>query len=192
MPDVVKLMEEAKADKAKEAASKSLVEIITEKAQTSPNAIVDAVPPYGPETPIPGFEKLTIGRAHLYEITWGMIRLLSEVASKYFMPHIISTSVGPMIVRGLTRLEWSELQNRILRETQERIQGHISQNSDVKAAELDVEMRNEEMLACAGTLYPEVNKATIRELPTGVVSQLAEAVLVASGHNANPLPPLKL
>ena len=196
--DVVKsAMAEAKVEIAESAtvvstAPETFEQYVTRMIATCPEKEIAPTDEFGEELRLPGFEVITVGIAAVYGMKWGTIAVCHEWREKAFQPHIVPTSVGLHFVRGFSRREWSSLQKKILEHTKDRIQKHSEENSDPRWAETEIQQHTEEMIVVAGCCDPKYTPETIRQIPTGVVSNLANCIMVASGHEAQPLPPLSL
>lgn len=142
--------------------------------------------------PIPGFTDLTLGLAQVYGLKWGMIAVLLDLKKKAYEPHIVSTQVGPHVIRGFSRREWAQIQQAIMSEAKDRATKHNEEKSDPEWAKEDLKMHGEELIVRKGCVAPEYDAAGIRQVPTGVVTLLADSIMQASGHDPQPLPPLPL
>ena len=164
---------------------------VAEQIEKTPDELVSNGP-YPETTKLPGFKEITLGLAGVYGIKWGMVRVLQDSKEKYFEAHIVDTPMGPHVVRGFSRREWSSIQRRMIEDAKNRLQAHTTEDSDPRWAEADVQMRGEELIVVAGAVMPDYNGETVRSLPTGVVTRLADAVMRASGHEQQSLNPMPL
>jgi hypothetical protein len=170
----------------------SIEAYVQDKVTSSPGELIVVTEHFGENTVVPGFESFTIGLAQVYGLKWGALGSYLEWKDKAYQAHLVPTSVGVHVVRGFSRREWSSLQKKILEHTKDRITKHTEESSDARWAETEIQMHTEEMIVVAGSCDPKYTMETIRQVPTGIVSHLANCVMVASGHETNPLPPLAL
>lgn len=208
MPDISSLVSQAikeattkevVEEKETPSTEKETVEAFIERMITEhPGEIISGRAPDGKEifnekTVIPGFEELNLGLAEIYGLRWGIIPVLSNWKQNSFHPHIIPTSIGTCIIRGFSRREWSVLQKKIIENVRSKSQAMMEDSgTDQKVIEQEMQMVSEELIAIAGTIEPDLNQDKVRSLPTGIVTYLANSIMVASGHDQNPLPPLPL
>lgn len=187
-PDV----EETETEKTEVKVTEDLESFLKRKILESPTDTIAASEVYGPDAIIPGFEELSVGIAELYGMRYGALAVYLEWKDKAYQPHVVDTAIGLHIVRGFSRREWALLQKKILEKTKSLVEKHQEQGSDRNWIETDVQMQTEEMIVVAGSCDPKYDPDSVRGVPTGIVSMLANAVMAASGHEANPLPPMPL
>lgn len=173
-------------------AVRSIQDYATKMATDSPGEPILVTEEFGENVIIPGFTTLSMGLAQIYGLKWGVLGTFQEWREKAYQPHIVPTVVGTHVVRGFSRREWSSLQKKILEHTRDRHTKHVEESSDQRWMETEIQMHTEEMIVVAGCCDPKYDMESIRQVPTGTVSHLANCIMVASGHDANPLPPLPL
>lgn len=184
--------EETKQIKAEEpkAPTETIDDYITRMVKEHPQDVVSNGE-FPETTIIPGFSEVNLGLAAIYGIKWGALEHLIKMKGAY-QPHLIPTQIGIHFVRGFSRLEWGSLQQKIVGDTKDRLAHHEAQGTDQKWKEIDINLRTEEMIACAGCVDPSYSRETIRKIPSGIVSYLANSIILASGYDSQPLPPLPL
>lgn len=188
-----KATEEARVETTETTTAKETFEqYVSRMVVTCPEKEIAPTEDFGEDLKLPGFELVTVGVAAVYGMKWGTLAVCHEWKEKAFQPHIVSTSIGLHFVRGFSRREWSSLQKKILEHTKDRLAKHSEENSDPRWAETEIQQHTEEMIVVAGCCDPKYSPETIRQIPTGVVSYLANCIMAASGHDAQPLPPLSL
>lgn len=176
---------------AEEAPKLPLSDFISKMSTENPGGIVDSSL-YGATEKVPGFEEMTLGLCEIYGITYSFLNALIDIKSSdtVFRPHVVRTSEGFFIVRAFTRMEWANLQKKLIEEAINRVQKHKEAGSNDKWIETDLNFCNEEAIVITGTVLPKLDKSGVRGLPSGVVSQIFEAIMAATGHTDQQLPPM--
>ena len=167
--------------------------LLEKKIATSPGEAVKAEDPFSPKDKVPGFESMTFEAAEVYEVTWQMIHTLLDAKRDYFEATLVPTSIGLAVVRGFSRREWAEIQKELISESESRAKSHAEIKSNQDWVRRDIELHSEESIALRGTMIPKYDKKSIRDIPAGVATVLANAAVAACGFETkNTLPPLKL
>jgi len=148
---------------------------------------------YPAETKIPGFEEMTLLGAELYGATWEELVILADMKRKVASPFIVKSQVGIHVVRCIDRAEWEQLEVQLISATKDLMQAaNKAGGIDEEVIKAKIRMKNEELIAVRGCVYPKYDGISIRSLPAGTVSFLADSVTFASGHSQQPLPPIAL
>jgi len=183
---------EVSEEEATEAATETIMEFTERMMEAEPLEVMGPTERWGELTLLPGFTEFNLGLGQIYGMKWGALKYYLEWKTKAYQPHLVPTPSGLHVVRGFSRREWGSLQKKILEHVKDRVEKHSEEASDKNWAETEIQMHTEEMIVVAGCADPQYTTETVRSLPTGVVSHLANCVMAASGHDQNPLPPMPL
>jgi len=153
---------------------------VTEAVETPTKDVID------PKDKIPGLE-ITWGDAETLEWNQNFIKVLQDSKKAFTNVHTIPVADKWYVIRSLNRREYRTLvqeQATILSKEMEVAQ----EGGNVDAARATISMIAEEGVAVRGTIWPELDKDTIRNLPSGVATTIHDTILQISGYQNQPTP----
>lgn len=154
--------------------------------------VISAASPWQDVDKVPGFG-FTFAHAAAYRLTWDMIATMREAKARAFRPAIVALDEKFAIVRGFTRREYSDLQHRLSKESEELEQNLTKAGANQNWIRKELSMRAEEIVAIEATVFPKLDKVSIRSEPAGTAAVLAAAALSRSMlDETQQLPPLAL
>ena len=138
-----------------------------------------------PKDLIEGLE-LTWEQAELLQWDENFILMLKEAKSNFHNVHACEVAGDWYIVRSLNRREYRTLVQQQAELLQKEAEAQQGGNADGVRATLN--MISEESIAVVGTVFPKLDTASIRTLPSGVATTLHDTVLGISGYQNVPSP----
>ena len=92
------------------------------------------------------------------------------------------------ITRSLSRREYRALTQEQANLMQKELEASQEQGMNPEAVRATLNMVSEEGVAILGTVYPQLDKDSVRNKPSGVATTLHNTILATSGYQDNPVP----